>query len=87
MAKKLDEIRFKSSPTDPDVWMKPAVKPDGEEYYEYVLMYVDDILAISMDPISIPMSMEGNTVKCIRMVRLSPQRCTWVQNCKKRKSI
>ena len=36
---------------------------DGEEYYEYILMYVDDILAISMDPTSILMSMEGDTVK------------------------
>ena len=48
MAKQLDEIGFKSSPADPDVWLRPAVKDDGEEYYEYVMMYVDDILAISM---------------------------------------
>ena len=39
------------------------MKYDGEEYYEYILMYIDDILAISMDPTSILMSMEGNTVK------------------------
>ena len=32
---------------DPDVWRQPAVKEDGFEYYEYVLCYVDDILAIS----------------------------------------
>ena len=63
MTKKLDEIGFNSSPADPDVWMRPAVKPDGEKYYEYVLMYVDDILAISMDPVSKLKSMEGDTVK------------------------
>ena len=63
MAKKLDEIGFQSSPADPDVWMRPAIKPNGDEYYEYILMYVDDILAISMDPTSILMSMEGDTVK------------------------
>ena len=63
MAKKLDEIGFLSSPADPDVWMRPAVKPDGEKYYEYIMMYVDDILAISMDPTSILISMEGDTVK------------------------
>ena len=34
----------------PDVWIKPAVKPDGSEYYEIVLCYVDDVLAISNDP-------------------------------------
>ena len=49
IANKLDEIGFKSSPADPDVWLRPAVKPDGEEYYEYVVCHVDDILAISME--------------------------------------
>jgi hypothetical protein len=47
MAKKLDEMGFKSCITDPNVWMRPANKPDGEEYYEYILMHVNDILAIS----------------------------------------
>ena len=32
------------------MWLLAAIKSDGEEYYEYVLMYVDDILAISDDP-------------------------------------
>ena len=50
MADKLDEMRFKSSVADPNVWMRPYVSPDGEEYYEYILMYVEDILAISMQP-------------------------------------
>ena len=63
MARKLDEIGFQSSPADPDVWLRPAVKFNGEEYYEWVLMYVDDILAISMDPTAILKSMEGDTVK------------------------
>lgn len=49
MAEKLDDLGFKSSQADPDVWMRPAIKSDGEEYYEYVLVYVDDILLISMD--------------------------------------
>lgn len=43
MARKLDEIGFNSSHADPDVWLRPAKKPDGKEYYEYVIMYVDDI--------------------------------------------
>jgi hypothetical protein len=53
MAKKLDELGFKSSVTDPDVWMRPATRVDGETYYEYVLMYVNDILAISANPMPI----------------------------------
>ena len=32
MVKKLDEIEYQSSTADPDVWMRPAVKSDGEEY-------------------------------------------------------
>jgi hypothetical protein len=28
MAKKLDEMGFKSSVTDPDVWLRPASKAD-----------------------------------------------------------
>ena len=57
MALKLDEIGFQSSPADPDVWLRPVVKFNGEEYYEWVLMYFDDILVISMDPTAILKSM------------------------------
>ena len=39
---------FKLSLGDPDIWMWPATKQSGEEYYEYVLFYVDAILVISM---------------------------------------
>jgi hypothetical protein len=53
MAKKLDEMGFKLSIADPDVWLRPASKADGEEYYEYILMYVDNILAISASPMPI----------------------------------
>jgi hypothetical protein len=52
-AKKLDEMGFKSSVADPDVWLRPASKIDGETYYEYVLMYVDDILGVSANPLPI----------------------------------
>lgn len=50
LAQRLDEIGFKSSTADPDVWLRPATKPDGEQYYEYMLVYVDDLLCISHDP-------------------------------------
>jgi hypothetical protein len=32
---------------DPDIWTRPAVKSDGTEYYEYMLLYTDDALVIS----------------------------------------
>ena len=30
-----------------DVWMRKATKSDGTRYYEYVLLYVDDLLVVS----------------------------------------
>jgi hypothetical protein len=46
-ASTLTDIGFKSTLADPDVWIRPQVKPDGFEYYEMVLVYVDDILVLS----------------------------------------
>jgi hypothetical protein len=34
-----------SCPADPDLWYKEVKQPDnGEPYYSYILIYVDDIL-------------------------------------------
>lgn len=46
----LHDLNYRPSKADPDVWLKPAVKPDGFEYYEMVLCYVDDVLAIGHEP-------------------------------------
>ena len=46
LAEKLHDIGFIPTRADPDVWHRPAVKPDGFEYYEYILCHVDDLLAI-----------------------------------------
>jgi hypothetical protein len=43
----MDHLGFKSSKGDPDIWMREAVKSNGEEYWEYVLLYVDDCLVVS----------------------------------------
>ena len=45
MANLLDELGFKSNKTDFDIWLHPVKKPDGKEYYEYVMLYVDDVMA------------------------------------------
>ena len=50
MAGTLRDAGFKSCLADPDIWMKRNRKPDGMEYWEYVLVYVDDVLVISHDP-------------------------------------
>ena len=36
----LHGIGFKPTKADPDVWICPAVKPDGSEYYDYIMYYV-----------------------------------------------
>ena len=60
LAATLDDMSFRPSHADPDVWMRPAVKADGEEYYEYVLVYVDDILSLSIDPTTIMKDIQNN---------------------------
>ena len=50
LAQHLDEIGYRSSVADPDVWRRGAIKPDGELYYEYALVYVDDIMIVALDP-------------------------------------
>ena len=46
----LHDCGYTPSKADPDVWLRPAVKPCGFKYYEIVLCYVDDVLAISHKP-------------------------------------
>ena len=50
MASCIKHLGYESSKGDPDVWFKPATKVTGEKYYEYLLVYTDDILAIGMNP-------------------------------------
>ena len=50
LAETLNSLNYCPSYVDPDVWMRPAVKPNGYQYWEYVLCYVDDILCISHKP-------------------------------------
>lgn len=46
----MDLLGYTSCKADPDLWMREAVKNNGEKYYEYMLLYVDDALAISEYP-------------------------------------
>ena len=32
------------------MWFRPVEKPDGFKCYEYILMYVDDVMAIGINP-------------------------------------
>ena len=44
------DMGFQPSIADPDVYIRPFTKPDGYKYYEYILVYVDDVLIVSHDP-------------------------------------
>ncbi len=48
--KAMSEMGFESCKADPDVWMRPGMKKDGTKYWQYVLLYTDDILAIMEEP-------------------------------------
>ena len=39
-------MRYESTQADPDVWIKRDVKPNVQEYYCYMLVYVDDVLHV-----------------------------------------
>ena len=45
----LHDLGYMPTKDYPDIWIKPAVKPDGSEYYDMVLCYVDNVLAIADD--------------------------------------
>ena len=49
----LDNMGFKSSIEYPDVWIRPATKAQGEQYYKFILVYVDDLLAIIQYSVSV----------------------------------
>jgi len=48
-----ENLGFHMCKADNDVWYRPATKTDGTKCYEYILVYTDDILCLSMNPKSI----------------------------------
>ena len=49
LGQQLRKLGYTPMKADPDLWMRPAVKPNGDKYYEYLLAYVDDLCGMSMD--------------------------------------
>ena len=43
----MQHLGFSSCKADSDIWMRPSKKDDGSEYWEYILLYVDDALVKS----------------------------------------
>ena len=46
----MEHMEYTPCMADPDVWMRKAIKADGTEYYELMLLYTDDCLHVSEDP-------------------------------------
>ena len=42
-----ESLGFSPCRADPDVYLRRATKPDGTQYYEYVFIYIDDVLVLS----------------------------------------
>ena len=42
-----NNLGWKSCRADADVWLRPAVKSNGDSYYEYLLIHTDDLLCVS----------------------------------------
>jgi hypothetical protein len=47
LASLLFDLGYTLTKADPDVWIQKAVRHDGYDYYEMLLIYVDNILSIS----------------------------------------
>ena len=50
LAQTMEQLGYKPTQADPDVWIKRASKENGSPYYKMMLIYVDDVLHIAEDP-------------------------------------
>jgi hypothetical protein len=54
LASFMRQMGYTSCKADPDLWYKAETRPDtGRRYYAYILCYVDDILCIHHDPMTV----------------------------------
>ena len=54
LASCMRQLGYTSCKADPDLWLKAMTRPDnGTRYYTYILCYVDDILCIHHDAMSV----------------------------------
>ena len=45
-------LNYKALLADPDVWIRKGINDRGVKYYEMLLLYVDDCLAIGSQPMN-----------------------------------
>ena len=46
----MEYLGYESCKAHPDMWMWSSTRTDGQYYYEYILLYVDNCLCISENP-------------------------------------
>ena len=44
------ELGFQNFIADPNLWMKKTTKTNGDKYYIYICVYVDNLLCLTEDP-------------------------------------
>ena len=49
----MHELGYMSCKADPDLWYKAMTRQDNLQYYAYILCYVDDILCIHHNAMSV----------------------------------
>ena len=53
LSERLNEMGFKSCIAYPDVWIRHVTKADGDQYYKFILVYVDDLIDIIQNALSV----------------------------------
>ena len=54
LARCMESLVYQSCKADPNLWLKPEIRPeDGAKYYSYLLCYVDDMICIHHNPDSV----------------------------------
>ena len=43
----MKHLGFESYPTEPDVWLRPAIHSDGDPYYDSILLYTEKCFYVS----------------------------------------
>ena len=57
----MHKMGYTSRLANPDLWYKPQTRPDDHfDYYSYILCYVDDILCIHHNAITIMNQLDGH---------------------------
>ena len=61
LASLMRQMGYTSCKADPDLWLKKETSPDNKlKYYSYILCYVDDILCIHHDAMTILNEINGH---------------------------